>query len=298
MTDHLTEDARVALELDDRARCRLIREERWVQYSRAERTLSELEDLLNHPPKSRMPNLLIVGDTNNGKSMILNRFADAHPPSENADGPYISAPVFKLQAPARPDIDRFFCEILDRIFAPYKHSDKTSKKELQAIGLLKRIGTKVLIIDEINNLTAGNATNQRVFLNTLKNLSNELRIPLVGAGTREALSVIQSDRQLANRFRPSIIPRWRNDLDFARLLMTLVSSYPLKKPTEIANANLRGKILAKSEGTIGEIVDLVESAAIYAISTGTERITQALLNDIEWHSPSERKRAYEASVSA
>jgi hypothetical protein len=42
----------------------------------------------------------------------------------------------------------------------------------------------------------------------LRFLGNELRIPLVGAGTREAYLAIRADDQLENRFAPFILPRW------------------------------------------------------------------------------------------
>ena len=33
---------------------------------------------MNHPKRQRMPNLLIVGPTNNGKSMIIEKFKRMH----------------------------------------------------------------------------------------------------------------------------------------------------------------------------------------------------------------------------
>ncbi len=38
------------------------------------------------------------------------------------------------------------------------------------------------------------------FLNLIRFLGNQLRIPLVGVGTREAYLAIRSDDQLENRF--------------------------------------------------------------------------------------------------
>ena len=44
----------------------------------------------------------------------------------------------------------------------------------------------LLVIDELHNVLAGNSVNRREFLNLLRFLGNELRIPLVGVGTRDA----------------------------------------------------------------------------------------------------------------
>ena len=53
---------------------RRIRTDRWVSYARAELALASMEDLLSFPKRTRMPNLLLVGPTNNGKTMIVEKF--------------------------------------------------------------------------------------------------------------------------------------------------------------------------------------------------------------------------------
>lgn len=55
-------------------------------------------DLLVFPKQSRMPNLLIVGETNNGKTVLVNRFRDKHPPLDNPNGDAIILPVLYIQA--------------------------------------------------------------------------------------------------------------------------------------------------------------------------------------------------------
>ena len=66
----------------------------------------------------------------------------------------------------------------------------------------------MLVIDELHNVLAGRGDGRREFLNLLRFLGNELRIPLVGVGTREAYLAIRSDDQLENRFEPFTLPRW------------------------------------------------------------------------------------------
>ncbi|WP_394350819.1 TniB family NTP-binding protein [Elizabethkingia argenteiflava] len=58
--------------------------------------------------------------------------------------------------------------------------------------LLKELEVKVLIIDEINHVLAGTISKQRLFLNVIKYLSNELNIPLVCSGTKLAFNAIQN----------------------------------------------------------------------------------------------------------
>ena len=81
--------------------------------------LKQLETLLSYPASHRMPNLLIVGDTNNGKTMLVKRFRGQHKPQDNPTGEAAVVPVLFLQAPPVPDEGRFYNAILERLFAPY-----------------------------------------------------------------------------------------------------------------------------------------------------------------------------------
>ena len=75
---HLSAAARGALDLPTADRIERIRRPRWIGYTRAKQLLDKLDDLLTHPKTHRMPNLLIVGDTNAGKTMLANRFVQLH----------------------------------------------------------------------------------------------------------------------------------------------------------------------------------------------------------------------------
>lgn len=67
----------------------------------------------------------------------------------------------------------------------------------QVMKVLRAARLCMLIIDEIHHIIAGYITKQRVFLNVLKYLANELQIPLVGVGTADAVRALQTDPQLA-----------------------------------------------------------------------------------------------------
>ena len=55
-----------------------IRQERWIQYTRAEEALTRLGELLAYPPRHRMPALLLFGATGMGKTRIVHRFVREH----------------------------------------------------------------------------------------------------------------------------------------------------------------------------------------------------------------------------
>ena len=245
---HLHKKNATYLDADTEERIWHIRSPHWIGYPQAEHILNKLEDLLVYPKIHRMPNLLIVGDTNNGKTMLAHRFLRKHPADQNLDGDSVLVPVLLVQAPPIPDEGRFYNTILDAIFAPYKSHDRIDKKQTQVIHLLKRMQTRMLIIDEIHHILAGSMNRQRAFLNVIKYLGNDLQIPIVGIGTKDAFRVLQTDPQLSNRFEPAVLPRWNLDRNFLRLLVSFERMIPLKRPSELQTRELAVRLYNMSEG--------------------------------------------------
>lgn len=287
---HLTVATAKALALPNDERIERIRKPRWIGYPRSKVVLDKLEDLLVYPKMHRMPNLLIVGDTNNGKTMLVERFKKQHPASDNPSGEGISVPVLVIQAPPVPDEGRFYNTILEALFAPFKPNDRVDRKQFQSIKLLRYVGLKILVIDEIHHVLAGNMNKQRAFLNVIKYLGNELQIPIVGVGTKDAFRAIQTDPQLANRFEPAVLPLWKFDDEFLRLLKSFEMLLPLRHASKLYDTSLAATIFSMAEGHIGELSKLLAEAAVLAVLNGSERIDAKLLKEVGWIGPSDRKR--------
>lgn len=292
-TDRLSASALEALNFSDEKRIEKIRQDRWIGYGKARQALAKMEDLLTYPPRHRMPCLLIVSDTNNGKTMIAHRFLQLHPINTNMSGEAILLPALLVQAPPVPDEGRFYNNILSQLFTPYKANDRAARKYSQVLHILRKINLKMLIIDEIHDILAGSTRKQLEFLNVIKNLSNELAIPIVGLGTRDALRAMQTDPQIANRFEPFILPRWSFDTEFLRLLASFEKTLPLKKASVLTDQSIAQKLFSMSEGTIGELARLISIAAVYAIQSKEEQISLSTLSSIDWISPSDRRKAAE-----
>jgi hypothetical protein len=293
---HLSEQAIAQLQLDNSARIEKIRSDRWIGYPKAKSVLTKLDDLMSYPRIERMPHMLIVGDTNNGKTMLTKRFLKKYPAKDNPEGEGVFAPVLLVQAPPIPDEGRFYNAILELLFAPYRPSERVDKKQFQVIKLLRYIDTKILVIDEIHHILAGNLNRQRAFLNVLKYLGNELQISIVGVGTKDAFRALQSDPQLSNRFEPVLLPRWEFNQDFLRLLVSFERMLPLKKASNLHAKSLAMRLFSMSEGYIGELSRLLNDAAVYAVKNQIEQITPSILDKIEWVSPSQRKRQLDGAI--
>lgn len=297
--DHLLPHVQKLATLPANERIQRIRSERWIGYSKAQEAIAKLTALINHPQKDRMPNLLLIGPTNNGKTMIIEKFKKMRQKElATLSGSHEHMPVVSLQMPSDPTIARFYAMLLYRMGAPFKSKAKVSELEFVSIEILTRVKAKMLIIDELHNILAGRMNVQREFLNLIRFLGNELKIPIVCVGTREAYLALRSDDQLENRFEPHILPKWIDDVEFGSLLASYATALPLKKQSNLLEPEVRSFIFRNSEGTIGEINQIITRAAVFAIETGDECITHKSLTAIDYNPPTERRRMFERELQS
>ena len=289
MTDysHLHASTRPYADMEIEARIAWLDKPRWIGYPRAQEILGKLEDLLRHPRPPRMPSMLVIGSSNNGKTNLIHNFAQRHPTDENPYGEHILAPVLYIQAPPTPSESGIYSEILSTLFEKVPSSSDAARRA-RVIDILKKIETKVLIIDELHNILAGSSVKQQHFLNVIKYLSNELQISIVGCGTGDLLRAVSIDPQIQNRFTPELLPRWQLNTQFRQLLKSFEMVLPLKEASQLHGKFLASKIHAMSEGTIGELSTLLNEATKYALNHGEERIEEKTLNDCGYIPPSER----------
>jgi hypothetical protein len=293
---HLHPDARQIALLPAAERAQYARADRWIGYPRATEALARLEAVFAWPARQRMPNLLLTGPTNNGKSMIIEKFRRTHPPVSHPDREEI--PVLVVQMPSEPSVGRFYTAMLAATGAPLRAGHpRVADLEHLALRVLRAAGVRVLVIDELHNVLSGRGDSRREFLNLLRFLGNELRIPLVGVGTREAYLAIRSDDQLENRFAPVILPRWEADAGACSLLASFAASFPLRRPSRIATTEMATYLLTRSEGTIGELAALLTAAVVAAIESGEEAISQRALLMAGYAGPTERRRMFERELA-
>jgi Bacterial TniB protein len=143
----------------------------------------------------------------------------------------------------------------------------------------------MIMIDEVHSLLAGTYRQQRVLLNTLRYLANELQISLVCAGTAEAKRALLTDQQLADRFEAMELPAWQNDANLTRLLVSFQAILPLQKPSELTRAEVRQEILRRTHGVTVRIVRLVEFLAVEAIRSGKESIQWSDFSSLDAEAP-------------
>ena len=287
---HLAPNARKMLERSPKERVDYVKKDAWIPYRAADKIICQLEDLMTHPKVARMPFLAICSRTNNGKSRLLDYFLERHPPDENVSGGAIHVPVLRIQCPGAPDESRLYDEIFRRVFIKARPNTSAREKQSVVFGTLADIKVQMLIVDESNFAESGTIAKQKIFLNALRALSIELKIPIAMAGTEEMLRVIRTIPAFENRAIPAFLPVWQCDLEFQQLLASFETTIPLKFASGLSKKKFAILLHSRCEGTIGELKLMLGKLTELAINSGEERITEEMVDRCGYTSPSIRRR--------
>jgi len=124
------------------------------------------------------------------------------------------------------------------------------------------VGPKMIVVDEVHNLLAGSAREQRASLNLLKFLSNQVPCSIAVLGTRDALAAVQTDPQIASRFPGLELPRWQENEDLRGCLAGFERQLPLRKASRISDSRaIVNSIMNATGGVTGDIAALLSPAA-------------------------------------
>lgn len=290
---HIHPEFQHVMALSDKERIAFMDQPRWIGYARAIQILETLQGLLHKPKRPRMPNLLIVGESNNGKTTIVERFADLCGKGYVNEESDPVKPVIVAQAPPSADEKGLYISILEQFFTPYRASDPCARLRYQVVHMFRACHVRMLVIDEFHSLLTGTPIKQREVMNAIKLLCNELAIPIVGVGTREAVRVLHTDSQHASRFEVVSLPIWSLDKEFQALLASFERILPLRHPSRLHQPELALILHSICDGNLGNLQQLLVACADDAIRNGTEFINKQAVEARAWMRPTRgiRERA-------
>ncbi|HCL3405953.1 TPA: TniB family NTP-binding protein [Pseudomonas aeruginosa] len=276
------------------------REERWIGYDSAVRIREQIESLLDHPKTHRMPNLVLIGESNNGKSMILNSVRDRANPAYDINVTKVQLPVIMVQAPPSPDEGRLYTRILESLGLHVASREPEDSKLRRIKVMFQHLNVQMLILDDFFNIAAGSIARRRKFLNALRNLSMDLSIPIVISGTPETQNILTADSSIANRFKPVFVRRWNEERieEYATFIVSIRPRLELAEGMDIMQRATLMRLLQFSGGLLGETVEILRLFASWAVRSGAERITGDMVTWENLHAlgyvlPSDRTRHLE-----
>ncbi len=289
-------ESKLALNTD---RINKIKSTTWVGYDRAVLIRGQMDELISHPKIHRMPNLALIAESNNGKTMLLKNFCKKHNPPNDPNAEKIILPALMIQTPPSADEGRLYYEILDSFGAAGAIREPEVSKLRRMKIILRNLETRVLILDDFFNIGSSSPAKRRSFLNALRNLGITLEIPIIVSGTHETLNILSIDRSIANRFKPLFLPKWtlERSIELAKLVVSVLSTLEIKISPELDENHLK-KLLFLSEGLLGEMVAVLKLLAEDCIkkdrsSIDHSSLTLQNLTSLGWVMPSDRSRHIE-----
>jgi hypothetical protein len=199
--------------------------------------------------------MLLIGQTRSGKSTILKRYTDRHPPS--LDGDRDRRPVVYIDVPSRCTVKSLAETLLTRLGDRFPHKGSEPSMTERVLWYLQAQKTELLILDEFQHLI--DRRSQRVHYdvaNWVKQLLNRMQRPILLAGLPTAADVLDADRQLEWRCAGTrqLAPfDWDDANDRQRFRGVL------KKFDE----------QLRDHGSIGRLSDLAEPETAYRIHQAT-----------------------------
>ena len=277
--DHINPEFRYVLEQSDIKRMLFAEGSRWIEYPKAVAILRRLDWLMQVPKRSRMPCMLIIGDPNNGKTTLVEKFFHRYGKQYVNNRGEPVKPVILAQAPPKADERSLHLSLLDLFQAPHRPTALVPILRRDAIRWFEKCNVKILIIDEFHSLLNGRGKSLFEVMSVIRTFCNTLRIPIVGVGTREAVQVLHNDAQHVSRFKIiEELPLWSLDRDFLELLDMFEQTLPLKKQSNLQQPELAPSLFTYSGGNLGNLRNLLVECAKEAIAGGTEQIDKALLD--------------------
>jgi hypothetical protein len=152
---HLQPPFQEAARLSNAQRIHWLRQERWIQYPRAERILERLIDLVDYPPHDRMPCLVIYGATGMGKTRIIQKFLRENRTHFNRKPGKTRLPVVSIQMPPAPSERDLYEEILAAMGGIFTYGTTVTALRPRIRSLARQLEVRMLVIDEIHSLLAG-----------------------------------------------------------------------------------------------------------------------------------------------
>jgi len=286
---HLAPQAAALLNMTDDLRIRATRTERWIGFSRAKFALERLQFLCDHPPSTRPPGLAIYAHSGMGKTMLVEKFRRTNPPTVDTVAGAETVPVLSISLSSKPSERRIYAQLLSSSGASLCHAMTLVEMEVRALLILKQLKVRVIVIDEVHNLLAGSPREQRVILQLFRHLSNELKASLVFLGIADAREAIAGDTQLSRRLDQMALPRWKADDEFQSLVVAILRSLPLRRPSVLSVQSLR-TLARATDGITAKVFSMLNELAVEAVRSRKEQITD---EDVErWIPALEREAVF------
>lgn len=230
--------------------------------------------------------MLLIGKTRSGKSTILKRYAERHPPEFG--GTCDRRPVVYIDVPSKCTVKSLAETLLAKLGDPYPHKGSEPTMTERVVWYLKAQQTELLILDEFQHLI--DRRSQRLQYDTanwVKQLLNRMGRPILLAGLPSAADVLAADDQLEGRCAGQfpLHPFDWDDQSDRRCFRGILKKFDEQlrdrggfvNLSDLAYPETAFRIHQATGGLIGGVARLLTAAVRIAVPDGAPRVTPEIL---------------------
>lgn len=275
--NHLSPSTEALLDLPDEQRALHMLKDRFITHDRLQPVLEHVDFLRFSPIKSRAAGLVVYGHPGAGKTMLANAVLRRYPRQPASPVSATTRPVLMISMTGAREAKILYNRLLSALDCPPDASCVGSDRERLVLRLCRAAQLKLLVVDEIQDILTSTPRQQRIALDTIKFLMNELSLPILALGTLEAKVAMEVDEHLNARFTYRELPLWTADNYLSNFLDALEMHLPLKKRSCLSAPTIMKELVRVSGGVLDSIVKTVCFAAAHAVEKGKEQVTIDLI---------------------
>ncbi|QWP77216.1 TniB family NTP-binding protein [Lysobacter sp. K5869] len=273
VSGRLEQATQALLEAPLEARIQHVLQDRLVRYPAFDSVKGQAEWLIYEPRQTRARGIVVSSERGNGKTTLAHIINRQYNDRSNLDRPF----VVEISMSGARDARTVYGRILESLGSPARISHRVSDRETLVSRLLRSVGCRLLVLDEVQDIMLGNEREQQRALEGIKFLMNELQMHVLGFGTDKAFQGLASDPHLEARFTEYVLPRWKADSTLANFLATYERCLPFSEPSHLGREEVVKHMAKVGGGTLGRIVTRLQNAALEALCEGERFITMSRL---------------------
>ncbi|MCE4072373.1 MULTISPECIES: TniB family NTP-binding protein [Pseudomonas] len=266
---HVRPDVRDLLGLSIKDRMALMHRDLWINNPTTESVFRAINNISEIPSRLNAPALLVTGAGGSGKSALIDQIPKR---VKNSDGLIFVTMAEDPEICAKKDLREELSKALGIPVAKKISRNDTGlpRGMIEVIRLRKVWG---VVIDEMHDALLRPKQEQRMNMSVLKRLlSKEYGLCLFVFGTVMAKHALHSNEEFKRRFYEIELEDWKEDEAFRSFLLEVEESLPLRTASKLYSEEMVHQILVSTTGRMDKILELIKSAACYALKEGVEYI--------------------------